>query len=315
MVGFLLNMFIEKLKQAFAKIRNWLSSIPDWIIRLVEGLAALVVILGFLELQSIRIFQKINAAVILIIEYLQLSTIPRFIWLVLIVLVYYLFQERKKLSLVAGDFSDDFRKGLDKWEFGGEGWKIENEEGIPVLSVSESRDGGIAKRGLGWRDYEFIFDTKIVNKNSGWIVRAVSRSKCLMVQLNMEEIDNPKLRFHLRIPGPVQYSWIMLKKKEIKLNSQLKLLEWINVKTVVYGCNIDIYLNGEHVAHYFIDDPIRIPKQFTGEKVTLIEEEESKEVKIQREYVPMDFWTGTIGFRCSPGEHAHFKDIKVKSIF
>src|SRR4030042_1262736 len=205
----------------------------EWLTKFLGIVVAVTAIFGFLEVKGIQILSILNEFLKMIVNFLQISRVPVFIWLVLIFIFIVYLRIKKELGLIAGDFSDDFTKGLDKWEFGGEGWKIEHEEHKPVLSVSESQDGGIAKRGLNWRDYEFVFDTKIVDKNSGWIVRAISRSKCLMIQLNMEEVDNPKLRFHLRIPGPVDYSWIVIKKKEIKLNSKLKLLEWINVKTVV----------------------------------------------------------------------------------
>lgn len=307
-----MNIFknVEKIKKI---VKN--GKLSEWLVKVLGIAIGITTIFGFFEVKGIQIFSIVNDFLKITVNFLQISKIPVFIWLWLIVIFIVYLRTKRELDLIAGDFSDDFRKGLDKWEFGGEGWKIEYEEGEPVLSVSESHDGGIAKRGLNWRDYEFIFDTKIVNNNSGWIVRAVSRSKCLMIQLNMAEIDKPKLRFHLRIPGPVEYSWIVIQKEEIKLSTQLKLLEWINIKTVVCGCNIDIYLNGEHVAHYFIADPIRIPKQFTGEKVTLIEGDVNREVKIQKEYVPMDYWVGTVGFRCSQDEHSHFKNVRVKSNF
>lgn len=304
---------MDILKQIKGVVRG--GKFVEWVSKVLGIIVAITAVFSFFEVRGIQVFSVVNQFLKTVVNLLQISNVPVFVWLVFILILIFYLRIKKDLGLIAGDFSDDFTKGLDKWEFGGEGWKIEQEEESPILSVSDSQDGGIAKRGLNWRDYEFIFDTKIVDNNSGWIVRAVSRSKCLMIQLNMEDIDKPKLRFHLRIPGPVNYSWIVIKKVEVKLSTKLKLLEWINVKTVVCGSNIDIYLNGEHAAHYFVPDPIRIPKQFTGEKVTLTDAGNTKEVEIQREYIPMDFWVGTVGFRCSSEEHAHFKDIKVKSIF
>lgn len=311
-------MSFEKLKQAFTKIRNWLSFIPDWIIRLFEGMAALVAILGFLELQGIKIIQKINAAIILVIEYLQLSTIPRFIWLVLIVLAYYLFRERKKLSLVAGEFTDDFKEGLGKWEFGEDGWKIEYEEGRPLLSVSNSREGGISKKGFSWSDYEVSFDTKVIKNSSGWIIRAESRSKCLMLQLNMEKEDRPLLRLHIKIPEGTDYAWGVVQEDQFNLSKRISLLEWIKIKMIVNGSNIDVYLNDEHAAHYVIADPLKIPSEETvflreiNDKGKVVKETTAS---IARKHISMNYSVGKIGFRCAPpSEHAHFRNVRVKPL-
>src|SRR3989344_607039 len=59
------------------------------------------------------------------------------------ILLYILVKFWNRLNSIAGEFRDDFKDGLNKWEFGGEGWKIEKEAGDFILSVSESSDGGI----------------------------------------------------------------------------------------------------------------------------------------------------------------------------
>lgn len=318
MVGFLFNMFVEKIGQAFIKIKSYLSSIPKWLIRLLEGMVAVIAILGFLESQGFKIIQRVGSAIKLVTDFLQLSDVPLLIWLALPILVYYLYRERKKLSLVAGEFTDDFKEGLGKWEFGKDGWKIEHEEGRPLLSVSNSREGGISKKGFSWSDYEVSFDTKVIKNSSGWIIRAESRSKCLMLQLNMEKEDKPLLRLHIKIPKGTNYTWYVVQEDRFNLSKRISLLEWIKVKMIVNGSNIDVYLNGEHAAHYVIADPLKIPSEETvflreiGDKSKVVKETTAL---IARKHISMNYSVGKIGFRCAPpSEHAHFRNVGVKPL-
>ncbi len=229
--------------------------------------------------------------------------------LLLILAVFY-FRLRKRLNIVAGEFRDDFASGLHRWEFGGEGWKIEKEDEKFMLSVSESPDGGITKRGFSWSDYEFNFDTKIINKNVGWIVRAESRNKYLMVQLNLEEPESPRLRFHLRLPQSSRRKseWIVTQVNKLEPEKPISPHDWINVRIVVLGSNIDVYLNNEHSVHYFVADPIRWEEKFdwgiTG----------APEPEIGSYVATINYGAGKVGFRCSSGEHAHFRNVRVKPL-
>lgn len=248
--------------------------------------------------------------------------VPIYYWILLvaILLLLFLFSMRQYLYLriVSGVFFDDFKHGLDRWEFGGEGWKIEFEEKTPVLSVSESQDGGISKKGFSWSDYEFSFETKVIKHNSGWIFRAENRSKYLMLQLHLEEINRPLLRLHIKIPGGTDYAWAVIQENPVKLSKKLSILEWIKVKIIVYGSNVDVYLNDEHAGHYFIADPIRVPSE---ETVVLKEKDEKSKVttertvSIIRRFISMNYAIGRVGFRCAPpNEHAHFRKVRVKPL-
>jgi hypothetical protein len=52
------------------------------------------------------------------------------------------------------------------------GWAMDREDGAPILVVTNSGDGGIAKPCKSWSNYLFEFETKIVHSNSAWIIRA-----------------------------------------------------------------------------------------------------------------------------------------------
>lgn len=247
---------------------------------------------------------------------LQLSSQP-FLSVAIFVLSISLFFFWRRLQIVAGEFKDDFSKGLEKWEFGGEGWKTEKEDGVSLLSVSESQDGGISKKGFSWSDYEFSFETKIIKHNSGWIFRAESRSKYLMLQLHFENVDNPKLRLHLKIPSGLDYQWLVIQEDSLRLSKKISPLEWIKVKIIVFGSNVDVYLNNEHAGHYFIADPLRIPSK---ETVSIVDVDQNgkkieRNVSIVRPFISMDYSIGRVGFRCAPPyEHAHFRKVSVKPL-
>jgi hypothetical protein len=240
--------------------------------------------------------------------------VPLYYWLIILFLLiglfFWLLRESSYLRLVSGAFRDDFDKDLGNWEFGGEGWKTEKDENRPILSVSQSGDGGITKKGFSWCDYEFSFDCKIINKNVGWLVRAEHRNKYLMIQLNMENSEDPKFRLHLRIPHRKNRpDWIIMQVDPINLDKPLKLFEWIKVRIVVLGSNIDIYLNSHHTAHYFIADPIRWQEKYKGINEGDIDYEPEDYI------MSINYSTGKVGFRCDRDEHAHIRNVKVKPIW
>lgn len=234
---------------------------------------------------------------------------PLLIWLILLLFYILYARQRIKVDIVAGDFKDDFGEGLSKWDYGNEGWSIEYEEKRPLLSVSESQEGGISKKGFTWSDYEVSFETKPIKRNLGWIMRAENRSKFLMIQLNMEQPDRTLLRLHLKVPGS-GYPWVVIQEDKIK---SIKFYKWIKVRTVVLGNNIDVYFDDDHIMHYFIADPIAIP---TSELVRIRDEDRKtfKKIYIERDYVTMNYSIGKVGFRCAPSEHAHFRNVRVEPI-
>lgn len=241
---------------------------------------------------------------------LPFFNIPVYFWIILLCVIFWLFNQSRLLKLVSGEFYDDFRSGLNNWEYGGEGWKTEFENGTPLLSVSESQDGGISKKGFSWNDYQFSFKTKIISKNSGWIIRAENRNKYIMIQLWMEKLDSPKIRLHYRVPpsSERQIQWIVAEEIAISSDKKIKILEWVDVRIAVLGSTIDIYLNNQHCAHYFIPDPIRWENKF----ITIAEEGRPSE----KTYIDsINYPVGRIGFRCSGGaEHAHFREVRVKPL-
>lgn len=300
----------NRVKKSFAKHH---SPYISFVLKIISGFAGIVAILAFFQSQNINLIQILGQFIQSISNLLGFRNVPLIMWIILIPLCVFLYWQKRKINLVAGEFNDSFENGLGNWEYDSEGWKIEQENKEAILSVSDSQDGGITKKGFSWTDYEFVFDTKVISKCSGWIIRAENRSKYLMIQLNLENLNKQMLRLHLKIPGS-SYPWIVMPEVKLNLEKSLKLLEWIKVKIVVLGSNVDVYLNGEHAAHYLLQDPLPVS---TDEQVQLVEDNGlTSNVKIKRSYVAMDYSVGRVGFRCAPlAEHAHFRNVRVNPIF
>ena len=131
-----------------------------------------------------------------------------------------------------------------------------------------------------------------------------------MIQLNMQNPKEPRLRPHFRL-NDSKYPWIALEGNAVNLNdlnlkNPITLNEWFKVKIIVRGTEIDIYLNEQHVFHYFLPDPFKFEKGSSvseGEKV------------LSKEIVVVSYPIGRVGFRCAPQtEHSHFRKVTVKPL-
>lgn len=239
---------------------------------------------------------------------------PILFTLVIISLIFIYFALWRKLQIVAGEFRDDFNNGLVNWEYGGEGWATQRGEEGYELSVTNSSDGGITNFGLGWDNYEFLFDCKLMNRNVGWIIRATDREHYIMIQLSATE-DGVTLNPHYKVPN----GWWILR-QELKCSNQLlekiKSSMWIKVKIIIFGNTIDIYLDNERVMNHHIPDPVRlvVDKKYKWESKEETEKEKGKELGV-KELVSFSFPSGKVGFRCSGGEHAHIREVRVKPLF
>lgn len=90
------------------------------------------------------------------------------VFILLALLYLYLVYRRLNRRLTIG-FRDNFKGNLDRnWEYKGQ-WTIQDED---TLCVRASDEGGITKVGALWENYDFTFQAKIINKCSGWILRA-----------------------------------------------------------------------------------------------------------------------------------------------
>ena len=179
------------------------------------------------------------------------------------------------------EFHEDFQDGLENWEHSGE-WRTEREGDRCILIVTKSERGGIAKPCLSWTDYVFEFETRIVNGNSSWIIRARDTLNYVMLQCQQE-----RLYPHLRMHG----NWF--KQDSVILPITLPLNTW-------FGARIDVR-GAEVVVTVTVNDR----KWEILNSSTLLEPST----------VPVSYPMGSVGFRESAAECAHFRNVRVKRLF
>ena len=158
--------------------------------------------------------------------------------------------------------------------------------------------------------------TKVIKIASGWVIRA-NASDYFMVQLylNGDSAYVYKLRPHYhKLEGGTEI-WLpednnSVDLSKIALEKEIKLLQWVKVKITVEGNQVDIY-DGKHALHYLITTVgVSISKKFT------LKDNLGKEFEATTSEVVLlgSNAAGRVGFRCGDGEHAHFRNIKVKPL-
>lgn len=257
---------------------------------LIKEFSIVIEIIKWLGLTSIvvTILTKIFNLGIFIFKYINLNAqlfLNIGFGLIILYLWLYLIKLRRKWFL---GFETNLKEDLKSdWEIS----KIKGEDsdwliGGNELSVSNSHYGGITKKGSFWEDYDFEFETKIINKQTAWIVRATSSFEYLMFQCNGKVIVPHRLyiedikveRDGIKVIEK-QLQW-KITKDGIPLpgNLSIKKNQWFKVKTSLRGHLVTIYINKVNIYHN------RHPR--------------------------MSLY-GRVGFRNSGDEHAHFRNIKV----
>ncbi len=198
-------------------------------------------------------------------------------------------------SAERSEFCEDFRRGLDQWEYNG-AWRTEKEDGRYMLTVTESFDGGIAMPCVLWRDYDFQFETKIVRGNTTWLIRAKDILNYVMLQCGQSEL-NP----HFRVNG----MWVKL--PPVSLPVQLPVNTWFGVRITVQGTRVIARATvGKRETEIYNGDLLS-----TGVRGYVIGEEDSA----QRADLILSYMVGSIGFReASSAESAHFRNVHVRKI-
>lgn len=302
------------------RIRGSLSSVVDFLtkyiakISIISGLG-LVILTGLWS----SVLKWIGTISAILLKYLVIVWfLPIWVWFVLILffVIIGLLTIRNYLYIgkVAGEFYDDFRNGTDKWDYGNEDWKIIDDNGKNILSVGSSDNGGITKKGFDWTDYEFSFETRVIKKASGWIIRAGDRGNFFMVQLNMDSVC--KLRPHYRSQKANIGVWMPDDTNAVDLTTtnlkdKIKILEWIKVRILVKGNIVEVYLNNTFAFHYPIDPNrginIEVPATFKSDG-------KSMQGTITESVMLGHYVSGGVGFRSAPDEMAHFRNVAVKPI-
>ncbi len=160
-------------------------------------------------------------------------------------------------------------------------WELDNNE----LIVSHSHYGGITKKGSFWEDYDFCFSTKIINKQTSWIVRAKDPFDYMMFQCNGKTIVPHRLHELVTVVKnngqeitEKKLKWDITEGIPIPDKKQFNNNEWVKIKISVRGHKVKIFSDNTEVYH--------------------------------KTHTSMNLY-GRVGFRNCTEECARFRDIKV----
>jgi len=194
------------------------------------------------------------------------------------------------------EFKDNFRYGLDKWEYYG-GWRSERESDEYILSITDSDAGGFAKPCRLWNDYIFEFETKIVQSNSAWIIRASDILNYVMLQCGRAEIIP-----HFRVSG----QWFKL--QPIPLSIRLPLNEWFTVRITVSGTRVIAKVTVDGKETTLLDEKLLEPRLLAVQVVM-------PGNSTQQLNFAFSFPLGSVGFReWGNTECAHFRNVRVTKL-
>ena len=109
---------------------------------------------------------------------------------------------------------------------------------------------GILRRGVGWTDYTMSFDTRVVDNQAGWLVRASSTSSGYLLVLHHTGSGTSTSNSLIEIAlGPTEFSTI----GHVVLPASFDAAAWHRVATQVSGSTITTSLDGRRVASFNTD--------------------------------------------------------------
>jgi hypothetical protein len=279
------------LEQVFPEERNWLvgrlrdqkRNLRFWL--LVAVILALIPL--FVWLTQVLNFVGHNTQ--LVFNWII------FCWLIAVIVVPNIWPQKP------GDvFRENFTAGINPrlWEWHGQ-WTVElDENGKSVLSVTNSELGGLVLPCLSWADYDLRFETRILNKVTGWLIRASNLNNCVMFQLSPTTIKP-----HIKSVG------VWIPQADIVHNAPISVGEWFSVQTLARGSWATVYLTVKGKQQKIFEDKILGTQPiFWGNipRDTVDAPEGKQLVALEVSYRP-----GSFGFRQSVDEKAQFRNLKV----
>jgi alpha-L-rhamnosidase len=109
---------------------------------------------------------------------------------------------------------------------------------------------GILRQGVGWTDYTMSFDTRVVDSQAGWLVRASSPSSGYLLVLRHAASGTGTSNSLVEIAlGPTEFAAIA----QVALPKSFDAAAWHHVTTQVSGGTITTSLDGRQVASFDTD--------------------------------------------------------------
>jgi alpha-L-rhamnosidase len=115
---------------------------------------------------------------------------------------------------------------------------------------AEGGNVGILRQGVGWSNYTMNFDTRVVDNEAGWFVRASSTSSGYLLALHHAASATGTSNSLVEIAlGPTEFAII----GQVVLPKQFDAAAWHHVTTKVSGGTITTSLDGSQVASFHTD--------------------------------------------------------------
>lgn len=109
---------------------------------------------------------------------------------------------------------------------------------------------GILRQGVGWTGYTMSFDTRVVDNQAGWLVRASSTSSGYLLVLHHAASGTGTSNSLIEIAlGPTEFATI----GQVVLPKSFDAAAWHHVTTQVSGSTITTSLDGRQVASFDTD--------------------------------------------------------------
>ncbi len=109
---------------------------------------------------------------------------------------------------------------------------------------------GLLRQGVGWTDYTMSFDTRVVDNQAGWLVRASSTSSGYLLVLHHAASGTGTSSSLIEIAlGPTEFAAI----GQVALPKSFDTAAWHHVTTQVSGSTITTSLDGRQVASFDTD--------------------------------------------------------------
>jgi alpha-L-rhamnosidase len=108
---------------------------------------------------------------------------------------------------------------------------------------------GVLRQGLNWTDYTMSFDTRVVDNNAGWLVRASSSSSGYLFIIDADNGPGSRDTLQEVAIGPDQFAVI----GGVQLPRTFTADRWHRVKAVASGTRITTSIDGRRVATFDTD--------------------------------------------------------------
>src|SRR5260221_643276 len=217
-----------------------------------------------------------------------------------VVSVYFLMTEKDFYYIPLDKYSSQ-----EQW-FGSGIFKLNKQN--KSYEIGDSDAGFIFSKCLGWSNYLFTGDFKILKDNLGIIIRATNLSNYIKLEITT---DSVRPQFIVNGGSLVQ------EVKETGLTFEKKIIEgkWYNFGLVVSGDEIEIIIREK--KKYIMDKTWDIKKGYSNPKITIPIHPKEDEKRVNHTHnldVPVNYDYGSVGFKCGHKERALIKNILIKNL-